>query len=473
MNNIDFKKYYSALGTNDTLERAGRVTKIVGLAVEATGPPSKVGDVCEMYALNNERSVRAEIVGFRDGQTLLMPFGNLEGIGLGSYVVYTGKTLRVPVGRELVGRILAALGNPFDDLPEPKIEAWYPAENMPPNPLTRDRISEVLPLGVKAIDSMLTVGRGQRLGIFSGSGVGKSTLLGMMARYAVADVNVIVLVGERGREVRDFIERDLGEEGLRKSVLVIATSDQPALLRLKCAMTGTAVAEYFRDQGYKVLLLMDSLTRFAMAQREIGMAAGEPPVSRGFPPSVYAILPKLLERSGMSDKGSITGLYTVLVEGDDLNEPISDTVRGILDGHIVLSRAIANSNHYPPIDVLGSVSRVMPEIVTKEHLSEFGIIKNMIAVYREAEDLINIGAYKQGANPEIDKSVRLHNPIQTFLKQDMTESFTFEETLGMLKGIVDTGELSVAKGRIAAGAGNAEVQARANVTGTATMLPGY
>ena len=283
---------------------------------------------------------------------------------------------------------------------------------------------------------MLTVGRGQRLGIFSGSGVGKSTLLGMIARYAVADVNVIVLVGERGREVKDFVERDLGKEGLKKSVLVVATSDQPALLRLKCAMTGTAIAEYFRDCGYKVLLLMDSLTRFAMAQREIGMAAGEPPVSRGFPPSVYALLPKLLERSGTSDKGSITGLYTVLVEGDDMNEPISDTVRGILDGHIVLSRAIANSNHYPPIDVLGSVSRVMPDIITEEQMQAFGTIKNMIAVYKEAEDLINIGAYKQGANPEIDRAVKLHPAIQSFLKQGVTETYTYEEILEMMNDII-------------------------------------
>ena len=434
---IDTTKYITSLAKFDTLERAGRVTRIVGLAVEASGPSSKIGDICEMFTLDGERSMRAEIVGFRDGQTLLMPFGSLEGIGLGSYVVYTGKSLRVPVGDALIGRVLDALGNPFDNLPAPKIDAWYPADSAPPNPLTRERIKEVLPLGVKAIDSMLTVGRGQRLGIFAGSGVGKSTLLGMMARYAVADVNVIVLVGERGREVRDFLEKDLGEEGLRKSVLVIATSDQPALLRLKCAMTGTAVAEYFRDQGKKVLLLMDSLTRFAMAQREIGMAAGEPPVSRGFPPSVFAILPKLLERSGMSDKGSITGLYTVLVEGDDMNEPISDTVRGILDGHIVLSRAIANSNHYPPIDILGSVSRVMPDIVSKEHLSEFGTIKNMIAVYREAEDLINIGAYREGANAEIDRSVKLHHPIQTFLKQDMLEHFSFEETLDMMKKVVE------------------------------------
>ena len=432
MTTINFDKYHRALDKLDSLERAGRVTKIVGLAVEASGPPSKIGDICNLFTLDGERYVRSEIVGFRDGRTLLMPFGSVEGIGLGSYVVYTGKALRVPVGRNLTGRILDALGYPFDDLPVPEPEAWYPAENSPPNPLARERIREVLPLGIKAIDSMLTVGRGQRLGIFSGSGVGKSTLLGMIARYAVADVNVIVLVGERGREVKDFVERDLGEDGLRKSVLVIATSDQPALLRLKCAMTGTAIAEYFRDCGYKVLLLMDSLTRFAMAQREIGMAAGEPPVSRGFPPSVYSILPKLLERSGMSDKGSITGLYTVLVEGDDLNEPISDTVRGILDGHIVLSRSIANSNHYPPIDVLASVSRVMPDIVTQEHLQAFGTVKNMIAVYREAEDLINIGAYKQGANPEIDRAVMLHPAIQGFLKQGVTESYTFEQIHDMM-----------------------------------------
>ena len=437
MSAFDFQKYHRALERTDTIERAGRVTKIVGLAVEASGPASRIGDICNLFTLDGTRSVRAEIVGFRDSSTLLMPFGSLEGVGLGSYVLYTGTSLKVPVGRELVGRVLDALGNPFDDLPPPEPDTWYPADNAPPNPLTRNRIREILPLGVKAIDGMLTVGRGQRLGIFSGSGVGKSTLLGMIARYAVADINVIVLVGERGREVKDFLEKDLGEEGLKKSILVIATSDQPALLRLKCAMTGTAIAEYFRDCGYKVLLLMDSLTRFAMAQREIGMAAGEPPVSRGFPPSVYTILPKLLERSGMSDKGSITGLYTVLVEGDDMNEPISDTVRGILDGHIVLSREIANSNHYPPIDILGSVSRVMPDIVTQEHFKAFGTVKNMLAVYREAEDLINIGAYKHGANPEIDRAVKLRPAIQSFLRQGMDESFTFEETADIMAEIVN------------------------------------
>ena len=434
---INFAKYHAALDNTDTLERAGRVTRIVGLAVEATGPASRIGDICHMYTLDGERFVRAEIVGFRDGQTLLMPFGSVEGVGLDSYVVYTGNSLRVPVGDQFIGRILNALGETMDALPPPEVELFYPTESSPPNPLTRERITEALPLGIKAIDGMLTVGRGQRIGIFAGSGVGKSTLLGMMARYTDADINVIILVGERGREVRDFVEKDLGEEGLKKSVLVIATSDQPALMRLKCAMTGTAMAEYFRDKGHKVLLLMDSLTRFAMAQREIGMAAGEPPVSRGFPPSVYSLLPKLLERSGMSDKGSITGLYTVLVEGDDLNEPISDTVRGILDGHVALSRAIADRNHYPPIDVLASVSRVMPDIIAQRHKQDYGMIKSMIAIYREAEDLINIGAYRKGANPEIDRAVELHPAIQAFLKQTVDEHYSFDETIAMLSGILE------------------------------------
>jgi flagellum-specific ATP synthase len=305
-------------------------------------------------------------------------------------------------------------------------------EREPPKPLSRSRIHEVLPLGVKAIDGLLTVGRGQRLGIFAGSGVGKSTLLGMIARNTVADINVITLVGERGREVKDFIEKDLGEAGLKRSILVVATSDQPAMLRLKSAMVGTAIAEYFRDCGYNVLLLMDSLTRFAMAQREIGMAVGEPPISRGFPPSVYSLLPKLLERSGTSDKGSITGLYTVLVEGDDMNEPIADTVRGILDGHIVLSRSLASANHYPAIDILSSVSRVMRDIVSPDHYKNAGFLKNNLAVYRDAKDLIHIGAYKKGSDPEIDKAVALNGPINRFLQQSVEEECTFD---GILEGL--------------------------------------
>lgn len=432
---IDFSKYHEMLAAADPLEYGGRVTKIVGLTVESSGPAGKIGDICNIHTLDQNHAMRAEVVGFKDNKVLLMPFGNLDGVGLGSRVISTNSTLNVPVGMDFVGRVLDGLGNPMDDMPPPRVDVYYPVENMPPNPLTRERIHEPLSLGVKSLDGMLTVGRGQRLGIFAGSGVGKSTLLGMIARNTVADINVITLVGERGREVRDFIEKDLQEEGLKKSILVVATSDTPALIRLKSAMIGTAIAEYFRDQGLDVLLLMDSLTRFAMAQREIGMAAGEPPVSRGYPPSVYAILPKLLERSGTAEKGSITGIYTVLVEGDDMNEPISDTVRGILDGHIVLSRKLAHSNHYPPIDVLASVSRVMPEIVTREHLDAVGFIRNKLATYREASDLINIGAYQKGANPEIDEAVRLHPQIQEFLRQETDQGYSYQQTLQMLQAV--------------------------------------
>ena len=428
-------RYQNILQATDPLEYGGRVSKIVGLTVESSGPPGRIGDICNIYTLKKDRFMRAEVVGFRDSRVLLMPFGNLEGVGLGSHVVSSDSAFTVPVGRNLIGRVLDGLGRSMDGKPAPHIEALYPAENTPPNPLTRQRIRQVLPLGVKSLDGLLTLGRGQRIGIFAGSGVGKSSLLGMIARNTVADINVISLVGERGREVRDFIEKDLREEGLEKSVVVVATSDTPALIRLKSAMVSTAIAEYFRDLGYDVLLLMDSLTRFAMAQREIGMAAGEPPVSRGFPPSVYALLPKLLERSGTAEKGSITGIYTVLVEGDDMNEPISDTVRSILDGHIVLSRSLAHSNHYPPVDVLGSVSRVMPDIVPREHVEAAGFIRNKLAVYREASDLINIGAYQKGANPEIDEAVRLHPAIQSFLQQNISEKCSYEEIIAMMASL--------------------------------------
>ncbi|MDR0818063.1 MAG: flagellar protein export ATPase FliI [Oscillospiraceae bacterium] len=432
---MNLLKYREAVNSVQTLELCGRVTEVVGLSVEVSGPPAKVGDLCEIIS-NLGTVIRAEVVGFRGEKILLMPYGSLEGVGFGSVVRFTGGSLKVGVGMNLLGRVINALGEPFDDLPPIIPEVFYPVEASPPHPMARNRIHDVLPLGVRSIDSLLTVGVGQRLGIFAGSGVGKSTLLGMMARYAESDVSVIALVGERGREVRDFIEDSLGEEGLKRSVVVIATSDQPALLRLKAALVGTAIAEYFRDRGLKVLLMMDSLTRFSHAQREIGMATGEPPVSRGYPPSVYTIMPKLLERSGNSDKGSITGLYTVLVDGDDMDEPIADTARGILDGHIVLSRKLANSNHYPPIDILASVSRVMPEIVTKEHYGLAGTVKNMMAVYNEAEDLINIGAYKSGANPEIDNSIKLHPVIQTFLRQASSESATFEDTQEKLRAML-------------------------------------
>jgi len=371
---------------------------------------------------------------------LLMPYGSISGIGHGNRVVATGMDYGVMVSEQLRGRILDALGNPMDGGPQIGSASHYPIENEPPSPLERKRIAEPLILGVRAIDSLLTMGRGQRVGIFAGSGVGKSTTLGMIARSSDADINVIVLVGERGREVRDFIENDLGQEGLKKSIVVVATSDMPAMLRLKSAMTGTSIAEYFRDKGYNVLLLMDSITKFAMAQREIGMAVGEPPVARGYTPSVYAILPKLLERSGNSGDGSITAIYTVLVEGDDINEPISDTVRGILDGHFVLSRKLANSNHYPPIDILASISRLMPQVTSPQHYAMAQEIKNMMSSVAEAESLLMIGAYKQGADPVLDRALEKKDLINAMLKQRKDEISTFDEIMEMLKEITNYGE---------------------------------
>jgi len=434
---FDLNQYCNILNDIDTYKYSGKVCQVIGLTVESTGPAAKVGEICDIYPLKNgNKVIKAEVVGFKDNKTILMPLGDLAGIGPGSKVVSTNKSLMVPVGMKFIGRILDGLGNPMDGKGDVQPDTYYNIDNDPPDPLSRERITEPLPLGVKAIDGLLTVGRGQRIGIFAGSGVGKSTLMGIIARNAMADINVITLVGERGREVRDFIEKDLKEEGLKKSVLIIATSDRPALVRLKAAMLGTAVAEFFRDQGMSVLFLMDSLTRFAMAQREVGMAVGEPPVSRGYTPSVYAKLPGLLERTGNSSKGSITGLYTVLVDGDDMNEPISDTVRGILDGHIVLSRALANRNHYPAIDVLASISRVMPDIVTREHYAMANEIKNKMALYRDVQDLITIGAYKKGGNPEIDEAVFLHPFIEKFLKQAIDESFSFDEVKTMMEEIL-------------------------------------
>lgn len=349
------------ISSTDLTVSRGTVERVVGLAVETLGPNVKIGEICNIYPMRGKEPVKAEVVGFRDKRILLMPFDNLSGIGPGSIVEATGQPFKIPVGMGLIGRIIDGTGSLIDDKGPIEPEDFYNVEGNPSNPLSRPRIKERITLGVKALDSLLSVGRGQRIGIFAGSGVGKSTLLGMIARNAQADINVIGLVGERGREVRDFIEKDLKEEGMKRSVLVVETSDRPAMARLKCAMVATTVAEYFRDKGLSVMLMMDSLTRFAMAQREIGLATGEPPVSRGYTPSIFAIMPKLLERSGNFNKGSITGIYTVLVEGDDMNEPIADTVRGILDGHIVLSRALAMQNHFPAIDVLGSISRLMPE----------------------------------------------------------------------------------------------------------------
>ncbi|GHU94164.1 EscN/YscN/HrcN family type III secretion system ATPase [Clostridia bacterium] len=432
---IDLSRYRVIARQSDSLSYSGKVTMIAGLTVESNGPAVEVGELCRIHALRGGGFVNAEVVGFRDKNVLLMPFGSLSGVGPGSRVESANKSLRIGVGDEYIGRVLDGLGVPMDDGMPIAPKEFYPLENDPPNPLSRPRIHDVLPLGVRAIDGFLTCGRGQRIGIFAGSGVGKSTLLGMIARYAESDINVITLIGERGREVRDFIERDLQEEGLKRSVLVIATSDQPALIRAKAAQAGTAIAEYFRDKGKNVLFMMDSLTRYAMAQREIGMAVGEPPVSRGYTPSVYTVMPRLLERTGTSPNGSITALYTVLVEGDDLNEPITDTARGILDGHIVLSRQLANRNHYPAIDVLASVSRLMPDIADRAHYDQSNKLKSMMAVHRDAQDLINIGAYRAGSNPEIDMSVKVNPQVNDILLQRVEDYTTFDDTVKRVMSI--------------------------------------
>lgn len=432
---INYNAYLS-LANRSYVKELGKVAKIVGLTVESVGPACKLNDLCKIRSKDGCQEVMAEVVGFRDNRVLLMPFDSVDGIGLGATVENTKEPLKVKVGSELLGRSLDGLGRPMDGR-ELNLTDTYPIEAPPPDALKRKMISEVLPLGVKAVDGMITVGKGQRIGIFAGSGVGKSTLMGMFARNTKADINVIALIGERGREVREFIERDLGEEGMRRSVLVIATSDKPALIRNKAAKTATAIAEYFRDQGKDVLLMMDNMTRFCMAQREIGLASGEPPVTRGYPPSVYSELPKVLERAGNSEKGSITGLYAVLVDGDDFNEPISDTARGILDGHIILSRALGHKNHYPAIDVLQSISRCMSSIASKEHKQIAGKIKEVLATYNEAEDLINIGAYKAGSNPDIDFAISKIRQVNEFLMQDVDSKYGFEEELSMMGQIFE------------------------------------
>ncbi len=435
METFDINKYRALLGFDKTyVNELGKVAKVVGLTVESIGPTANLNDLCVITSKDGKQKVMAEVVGFRDNRILLMPFDHVEGIGLGATVENTGESLKVYVGEDLLGKTLDGLGRPMDGS-ELQLENAYPIEAQPPDPLERKIIDEVLPLGVKAVDGLLTIGKGQRIGIFAGSGVGKSTLLGMFARNTKADINVIALIGERGREVGEFIERDLGEEGIKRSVLVIATSDKPALIRNKAAKTATAIAEYFRDQGKDVLLMMDSLTRFSMAQREIGLASGEPPVTRGYPPSVYSEMPKLLERAGNAKEGSITGLYTVLVDGDDFNEPITDTARGILDGHIMLSRKLGHKNHYPAIDVLQSISRCMSQIASSDHKGASGKLKNVLAVYNEAEDLINIGAYKSGSNPEIDYAISKISQVNQFLKQEVDDKYSFEEEVDMLSNI--------------------------------------
>lgn len=416
---MDLGGFLTELRATDTYKYLGKIEKIVGMTIEASGPLCSIGDVCRIYTKDMKSHIPAEVVGFNEHKVLLMPYTDLEGIGPGSIVDNTGDKLNVRVSNKLVGRIIDALGNPLD--------GGDPVEYTDSMPIE---------LGVKAIDGLLTMGKGQRMGIFAGSGVGKSTLMGMIARKVKADLNVIALVGERGREVREFIENDLGEEGMARSVVVVATSDQPAMMRNKCPMTATAIAEYFCSQGKDVLLMMDNLTRFAMAQREIGLATGEPPVARGYTPSIYAAMPKLLERAGNFEKGSITGIYAVLVEGDDTNEPISDTVRGIIDGHIVLSRKIAAQNHYPAIDILPSISRLMSAIADPEHKKAAGKLRNLLALYNNNADLISIGAYKKGTNPALDEAIKKIDKINDFLMQGMYESFSMEDTIKLLKAAV-------------------------------------
>ena len=433
---LNLKKFSRAIEDTESIKMSGKVTQVVGLVIESKGPNVSLGELCYIKSrFPNVEPIPAEVVGFREGLVLLMPIGEMQGIGPGCEVLSAQKTLQVKVGMELLGRVLDGLGNPMDGKGPILSKTEYPLHAEPPDPLQRPRIKDSLYVGVRAIDGLITLGSGQRIGIMAGSGVGKSTLLSMIARNTEADISVISLVGERGREVRDFIERDLGEEGLKRSVVVVATSDKPALVRIKGAMTATAIAEYFRDQGRRVVLMMDSVTRFAMAQREVGLTIGEPPATRGYTPSVFALLPRLLERAGTSARGSITGIYTVLVDGDDMNEPIADAVRSILDGHIVLSRAIAAQNHFPAIDILASVSRVMTDVVTKEHREAAQHMRALMAVYKEAEDLIHIGAYVKGSSKRIDEAIEKIDAINDFLCQGVFDVTSFEDMKKTLESI--------------------------------------
>lgn len=432
---IPFEKYTAELKKKTYTLKMGKVSQVTGLIIKVEGLDAFVGEVCEILIKSSGRMALSEVVGFVDETVLLMPLDEVEGIGPGCLVRPTGTTLKIEISENLLGTTMDGLGRPMYQDIEIDGEA-FSVNQSAPNPFTRMKIKDVISTGIKAIDGLLTVGEGQRIGIFAGSGVGKSTLLGMIARYCEADIIVIGLIGERGREVLEFIEKDLGPEGYKKSVVVCATSDMPPLVRLKGASVATAIAEYFRKQGKKVVLMMDSVTRVAMAQREIGLATGEPPTSKGYTPSVFTTLPKLLERSGMSDKGSITAFYTVLVEGDDMNEPIADTVRGILDGHIVLSRKIASENHYPAIDVQSSISRLMKEITDDSHYQLAGKLKENLAIYAESKDLIDVGAYRQGSNPLVDRAIQLNRPIKDFLKQNVDAPSTFEETKEALRQIM-------------------------------------
>ncbi|MEH7882773.1 flagellar protein export ATPase FliI [Bacillus sp. JJ1609] len=424
----------------DSFKRFGRVKRVVGLMIESQGPESSIGDVCFIHVgTKKRRKIQAEVVGFQDENVILMPYTSLHDISPGSLVETTMKPLEIKAGPGLIGKVVDSLGVPLDKSSLPKGLASVPTEQDPPNPLSRPPISEPIEVGVRMIDSLLTVGNGQRVGIFAGSGVGKSTLLGMIARNTTADLNVIGLIGERGREVREFIERDLGPEGLKRSIVVVATSDQPALMRIKGAYTATAIAEYFRDKGLNVMLMMDSVTRVAMAQREVGLAVGEPPTTKGYTPSVFAILSRLLERTGTNEHGSITGFYTVLVDGDDMNEPIADTVRGILDGHFVLDRNLANKGQYPAVNVLKSISRIMNNIVSEDHVKAAERLRELLSTYINSEDLINIGAYKKGSSPEIDEAIMRYPQILNFLKQGTSEKVSIDESIQELLQLVRKG----------------------------------
>jgi flagellum-specific ATP synthase len=436
---INLGEYLDSANNTNTYIISGNITKAVGLAIETTHPYLSIGKICKIInnaKTGNEQFLTAEVVGFKDGKAILMPYGDISGINQDSKVILLDEEEKFPVGDNLKGRVVDAFGNPMDNKGKIICADYAKIVNDPPSPLSRSRIKEVMDVGVRAINSLFTIGKGQRIGIFAGSGVGKSTLLGMTAKYTSASVNVIALIGERGREVREFIEKSLGEEGLKKSIIIVATSDKSPLVRMRAAFAATSVAEYFRDRGENVLLMMDSLTRFAMAVREIGLSAGEPPTMRGYTPSVFSVLPKLLERAAISDKGSITGIYTVLVEGDDLNEPISDAARSILDGHIVLSRKIAEEGVFPAIDPLSSISRVMPDIISNEHLIQARKVLKVVSDYRTNEDLINIGAYSKGSNKDIDFAIDNVDKIKNFIRQNFDEECTYGESVNQLKELI-------------------------------------
>ncbi len=432
---LDLQKYFDMLDRTDPIRSFGRIAQVIGLVMESQGPRVSVGDLCFVENTRRHTSIPVEVVGLRNDRVLLMPLEEMHGVGIGSRVVSSGKPITVQVGDDLLGRTIDPLGRPLDGKGPLASMEERSLLNAPPNPMTRARIEKPLSTGVRAIDGTLTCGRGQRIGIFAGSGVGKSTLMGMIARNTEADVNVIALIGERGREVRDFIDKDLKEDGLKRSVIIAVTSEKSALMRYKGVLTASTIAEYFRDKGLNVVLMMDSVTRFALASREIGLAIGEPPTTKGYPPSVFAALPKVLERSGNSEHGNITGFYTVLVEGDDMNDPIADAVRSILDGHIVLSRAIASQNHYPAIDVLESISRLMPDVTTPEHRMLAGKLRDILSTYREAADLINIGAYVDGSNPKIDYAKKMIDRVNGYLRQNVEERVTLAGGIAELERI--------------------------------------